>query len=181
LPARKFPADFYEALIQQPARQKSAPAQTQRKLVDRFRVVLAQLYEKFRVVLKSQTTNCFEIGVLDESLWPVMMELLLSKEWTREDTRKKVKRASEFEIPPNWQMVFLPLSQVVYRSLDTDEFSPKTVSKLIEAVEAIESRIATYKTNVNQFVWEFRIWLTAHTGAIRQRWRIKPTPESANN
>lgn len=97
--------------------------------------------------------------------WRVLVELLLSKGWTVADTAKKVKRSNEFEIPPQWQMVFLPLAPIIYRSLDTEEFSPKTVKKLIETVEAIESRIATYKANVANFIWDFRVWLKAHAGA----------------
>lgn len=111
------------------------------------------------------TRHLAEIHKSKQDCWKVITELLLKKQWSVKDTTKAVKRANEFEIPLQWQMVFLPLPQIVYRSLDTDEFSPKTVNKLIEAVEAIESRIATYKINVNQFLWEFRVWLIAHTGA----------------
>lgn len=115
--------------------------------------------------LLEKTNHLREIHAANPDCWKILVDLLLSKGWTVQDTRKKVKRANEFEVPSHWQMVFLPLSQVVYRSLSTDEFSPKTVNKLIEAVEAIESRISTYKTNINQFLWEFRVWLIAHTGA----------------
>lgn len=116
-------------------------------------------------ILLSKTNHLVEIFQGNEYCWKILVDLLLEKSWTVSDIRKKVKRANEFEIPLQWQMIFLPLSQIVYRSLDTDEFSPKTVSKLIEAVEAIEARIATYKTRVDEFIWEFRVWLIAHTGA----------------
>lgn len=109
-------------------------------VADDFRVRMSELYETTRVRIKKLTSSLVAIHQSPRECWPGIVLLLLSKEWTVQDTRKKVKRANEFEIPIQWQMIFLPLPQIVYRSLDTDEFSPKTVIKLIEAVEAIESR-----------------------------------------
>ena len=37
-------------------------------------------------------------------------------------------RSLPFEIPEPWQSLFLSLPVVIWRALDTNEFSPKTVS-----------------------------------------------------
>lgn len=140
-------------------------AKVYRYIVPNVRNIDCDKVPNVRNILLSKTQNLKHIHSADKNCWKTLVELMLSKEWTVQETAKKVKRANEFEIPIHWQLVFLPLSQIVYRSLDTDDFSPKTVNKLIEAVEAIESRISTYKTRVAEFLWEFRVWLTAHSGA----------------
>ena len=115
--------------------------------------------------LLDKTNHLGEIHKAPRDCWRVLVELLLSKDWTVADTRKAVITANSFEIPLQWQCVFLSLPQIVYRAVDTLEFSAKTVARIIESVEAIESRIATYKTRVHEFIWEFRVWLKAHAGA----------------
>lgn len=60
--------------------------------------------------LLEKTNHLGEIHKAPGECWRVLVELLLSKGWTVADTAKKVKRANEFEIPLQWQMVFLPLA-----------------------------------------------------------------------
>lgn len=115
--------------------------------------------------LLDKTNHLGEIHKAPRECWRVLVELLLKKEWTVADTRKAVVTANSFKIPLHWQTVFLPLSQIVYRAVNTLEFSAKTIERIIEAVEAIESRISTYKARASEFIWEFRAWLTAHAGA----------------
>jgi len=114
--------------------------------------------------LLDKTNHLGEIHKAQSSCWNVLVELLLSKDWTVAETRKSVITANEFEIPDRWEKLFLSLPKIVYRALDTFELSAKTIARVIEAVEAIESRISTYRTNTQSIIDEFHQWLSSRAG-----------------
>ena len=76
--------------------------------------------------LLEKANHLTEIHKAPRECWGVLVALLLSKDWTVAETRKAVLTANSFKIPQHWQMVFLPLSQIVYRAVDTLEFSAKS-------------------------------------------------------
>lgn len=138
-------------------------------------VAISQPHENGGVAIKTKTYQLIEIKQAPASCWFTLVTLLLDKGWTVQETRKAVNRANEFEIPEPWQEIFLSLPVVIYRALDTNEFSPKTVAKLIETVEAIESRISTYKANTDALIAEFRQWLDDH--AMFEAWDVRKVIE----
>lgn len=119
--------------------------------------------ELSRFIGKAQHLN--EIHKAPATLWPILVSALLAKEWSVKDTKHFVGKVLEFEVPETWQAVFLPLPMIISRYLERLEFSPKTVSKLIETAESIESRVKTYKTSTSEIIAEFRQWLSDHAGA----------------
>jgi len=121
--------------------------------------------------LLSKTNHLGEIHKAAESCWFILVSLMLEKGWTVAETAKAVKRAQEFDIHEPWQSVFLSLPVVVWRALDTNEFSPRTVEKLIEEVESISARISTYKTNTDAILAEFHQWLADH--AMFESWDVR--------
>lgn len=125
--------------------------------------------------LLSKTRHLGEIHKAPKDCWFLLVSMMLEKGLTVAETAKAVKRVQEFEIPDLWQQLFLPLPVVAWRALDTNEFSPKTVSKLIETAESIESRIATYKTNTDAIVGEFYQWLADH--AMFESWDVRKVVE----
>jgi DNA modification methylase len=110
--------------------------------------------------LLTKTNHLGEIHKADPSCWFILTSLMLEKGWTVKQTAEAVKRAQEFEIPAFWADVFLPLPLVVWRALDTREFSPKTVEKLIAEVETIEQRILTFRGDVAPLVSRLYDWLS---------------------
>lgn len=109
--------------------------------------------------LIDKATHLSEIHKAPRVCWVILVELLLQKDWTVAETKKAVAIANEFQIPEQWEELFLPLPRVVYRAIDTLEFSAKTVARIIEGVEAIESRVSTYRTNTQPIISQFHQWL----------------------
>lgn len=137
-------------------------------VLDDFRVRSSELCEKARVRLKGCTKHLVAIYQAPRSVWPVLIILMLEKDLTVQDTRKAVKRAQEYKIPQGWESLFLPLPHVVYRGLSTAEFSPLTITKIIEAVETAESRLLTYKIDHLAYICELRNWLIGN--CFRASW-----------
>jgi len=86
---------------------------------------------------------------------------MLDKGWSAEDTEATCKKVREFDIPPSWQALFLPLVDVVERFL-ADEFSPKTVRRLVAVVESGEKRLDLLSI---QEAPAFHAWLSDNSGA----------------
>lgn len=125
--------------------------------------------------LLPKTRHLGEIHKAPQNCWFILVTLMLEKGWTVSETAKSVKRVQEFEVSEPWQSLFLPLPVIAWRALITNEFSPKTVAKLIETSESIESRIATYKTNTDAIIAEFRQWLADH--AMFESWDVRKIVE----
>ena len=100
----------------------------------------------------------------DEELWQILVDKMLDAKWSAEDTRYWVGRVCEFEISDKWQLLFLPLRDVVERFLSTKEFAPKTVIRLIKLAEAIEALIEEYDVEVENFLRVFHKWLSENAG-----------------
>lgn len=125
--------------------------------------------------LLTKTNHLGEIHKADQSCWFIITTMMLENGWTVADTVHAVKSARGFEIDPFWESLFLSRPVVTWRALYTREFSPKTVLKLIETVEAIESRIVTYKTNVEAMIGELYQWLDDH--AMFDSWDVRKVIE----
>ena len=129
----------------------------------------------YNASLLTKTNHLGEIHKAPQDCWFILVSMMLEKGWTVAEMVKAIKRVQEFEIPEPWQSLFLSLPVVIWRALDTNEFSPKTVSKLIETAESIESRIATYKVNTDTIITEFRQWLADH--AMFESWDVRKVIE----
>lgn len=125
--------------------------------------------------LLNKTNHLSEIHKAPESCWLVLVELMLEKGWTVKQCVEAVKKTKEFEIPEDLQKLFLPLPAVVYRSLDTREFSAKTVENLINNVWSIENRIKTFRGNVEPIIDRFHQWLADNQGGAS--WDVRSVIE----
>lgn len=110
--------------------------------------------------LLSKTNHLGEIQKAPQDCWHILTSMMLEYGWTVQQTAEAVKRIKEFQIPTFWHEVFLPLPLVAWRCLDTREFSPKTVDRLINEAETIEQRILTFRGDVAPIVEELYEWLT---------------------
>lgn len=125
--------------------------------------------------LLSKAHHLEEIHSAPPACWRVLAKLMLAKGWTIQEARKAVKRANEYQISQGWESLFLPLPDVVHRGLDTAEFSPTTIKRIIEAVEMAESRLLTYKIDHLAYLCEFRNWLIAY--CFRDSWDARKIVE----
>lgn len=105
-------------------------------------------------------------SVKDRKLWPILVEALLEKGWSVDDTAKMVKDVSAFTeiIPGKWSSWFLPLPEVVKRRM-ADEFSPATVKRIVSAADALIGMIDSLKTKVGEYTTRARAWLKDRMGA----------------
>jgi len=94
------------------------------------------------------------------ALWPLLVRTMLDKGWSAADTEATCKKVREFNVPPTWAELFLPLHKVVERFL-SDEFSPLTVQRLIVTVECGETRLLLLG---GKEVEQFHAWLAENAG-----------------
>lgn len=106
-------------------------------------------------------------------LWPLLVERLLAGGWSVADTEYWISKVKAFDIPDKWGRVFLPLLSVIERFLDTQQFSPATVKKLVETAEQIEAIIQSYAHTVDvaAFVATFSGWLRINSGG--ESWDVR--------
>jgi site-specific DNA-methyltransferase (adenine-specific) len=113
--------------------------------------------------LLTKSSSLVEIYAAPKECWSLLVTMMLEKELGKRELRAIVKRVREYSIPEKWQAIFLPIDQVVERGLN-GEFAPNTVTKLIEEVERVEQRIATYDVDHAKYLKAFHDWLKIGTG-----------------
>lgn len=98
------------------------------------------------------------------SLWLLLAKAIKKQGWSATDTQYWVDQVCDFNIAQKWQGVFLPLVDVIKRFLETKEFSPQTVTKLVKLAEAIEVLIDEYGIDTKKHWDEFIAWLSKNKG-----------------
>lgn len=106
--------------------------------------------------LTDKAKHLYEISRADESLWPLLVRHMLDGGWSAADAEYHVKRIAEFQIPEQWRF-WLPLELAARRLLETGEFSPKTVARLIAAAQQTVEWITD--NGDDDLMAEFHAWL----------------------
>lgn len=108
--------------------------------------------------LSDKVGHLYEISKAPREVWEPLVESLLGREWSVADTAHYVKSVREFAIPGEWAW-WLPLTTVVERFLQTREFAPATVSRLVAAARQVADWIDASAVDKDQAHGEFRAWL----------------------
>lgn len=107
--------------------------------------------------------HLYEISRAPRETWPVLVASLVKHGWTVADAQHHVQQIKAFDIPAEWAF-WLPLQDVVTAHLDTREFSPRTVTKLIAAAKQTTAWIDSNATSPDTARAEFHAWLEANKG-----------------
>lgn len=119
-----------------------------------------------RTVL-DKASHLAAIHAAPESLWQILVRSMLHNGWSVTDAEHWVKKANEFvadkkgvAIDERWAR-WLPLNEIVAHFLATKEFSPQTVTKLVQLAESIEATIRAYEhvIDVDTYLAAFYTWL----------------------
>lgn len=120
--------------------------------------------------LQEKAQHLAAIHKAEPSLRPLLVKAMLSKGWSVGDAAHWVGKVRDFDIPDQWQGLFLPLEAVVQRSLD-GAFSPSTVRHLVAAVEATRKQIESYDVGAEPYLARFDQWLRDNTGG--EAWDVR--------
>jgi site-specific DNA-methyltransferase (adenine-specific) len=107
-------------------------------------------------------------------MWPVLVDLMLSRSWTVADCKHWVGKLAEFEFSKRWSYpsdqelagVFLEPVAVMTRFLKSKEFSPRTVASLSAQADATVTILDAAKQegiDTTEHEAAFIAWLEAHT------------------
>lgn len=109
-----------------------------------------------------------EISQLDSSLWPQVVIKMFEEEWTRLQVKAHVKQLKKFNIPQEWQDVFLALPDVVQAYFIDATPDSAMVIQLVNKAESIKTLIEIDKNiPAKKFpytVARFYDWLKAGIG-----------------
>jgi site-specific DNA-methyltransferase (adenine-specific) len=99
--------------------------------------------------------HLYQISKAHQSLWPMLVDEMLTKEWSKDDTIHWITKIREFKIDDAWADVF-PLKDVVAKFLHGKEFAPQTLKKIINQCQAIIDLINDFDVDREQYTQEFR-------------------------
>lgn len=136
--------------------------------------VVADLYSSKEYDLKEKAKHLYEVSRAPRETWSVLVDSLAKHGWTVADTQHHVQQIKAFDIPQRWAF-WLPLDEVVAAHLDTREFSPRTVHRLIAAAEQTEAWIGTNANDPDTARAEFWSWLKANKGG--KSWQPRAVAE----
>lgn len=117
--------------------------------------------QRYQVADKAK--HLYEISRALPETWPVLVESLVKRGWTVADAQHHVQQIKAFDIPAEWAF-WLPLRDVITAHLDTREFSPRTVAKLIAAAEQTTAWIDSNAASPDTARAEFHTWLETNKG-----------------
>ena len=86
--------------------------------------------------LLERSTHLIAVHAAPKQTWPILVNHLLKHGWSVAETKQWVTKIREFNIP-GLHAFHLPLTEVAERFLSTREFSPRTVTQLVAATEAV--------------------------------------------
>lgn len=133
---------------------------------DSFTDLLTMEREPYRQLL--------EISKAAPAVHSVLVDTLVKHSWTVADTRHHVQQIKAFDIPAEWEF-WLPIRDVITAHLDTREFSPRTVAKLIAAAEQTTAWIDANAADPDTARTEFRTWLESNKGG--KSWQPRSVAE----
>lgn len=113
--------------------------------------------------LTDKAKHLYEISKAPREVWPALVGSLVKRGWTVADAQHHVQQIKAFNIPEKWS-VWLPLEGVVTAHLDTREFSPRTVTKLVAAADQTMAWIDSNANAPDAARAEFLAWLKANKG-----------------
>jgi ParB/RepB/Spo0J family partition protein len=113
--------------------------------------------------LADKAKHLYEISRAPRDTWAVLVAALAKHSWTVADTQHHVQQIKAFDVPDKWSF-WLPLQEVVAAHLDTREFSPRTVAKLIAAAEQTAAWIESNAADPDAAHAEFTAWLETNKG-----------------
>lgn len=124
----------------------------------------------------SKATHLAAIHKTPSEVWPVLVEWMLApKNPNKPDNtpsvnqvKDLVKEANKFDIPDEWQAVFLPLRDVIATFVKTKQPTPIIIKEVINETEKIKKRITDNQhLDPNLFPYtldDFYEWLTKGIG-----------------
>lgn len=120
--------------------------------------VYGALPEKFREVFEAKHQHLYEFSKAPRELWEVLADRAHRGEWTGADSAHYVRSVRDFDVPAEWAWWLNP-TVVAKRYLDTKEFSPQTVKRLIDAATQVHGWIDSNARDVNNARESFHVWL----------------------
>lgn len=124
---------------------------------------VARVYSGKLADLGDKAKHLYEISRAPRETWTVLAESLVKHGWTVADAQHHVQQIKAFDIPAEWTF-WLPLRDVIAAHLDTREFSPRTVAKLVAAAEQTTAWIDANTADPATACTEFRTWLESNKG-----------------
>ena len=112
----------------------------------------------------AKATHLSEIRAAPPDLWSDLAEAMLAREWSVSDTKERVQKLSEFDIPDQWATVFLDPAAIGRHYLDTNQPSPVTVGRLGQAATAAENALRALGGD-DAAVGRLYTWLQDNAGA----------------
>lgn len=91
-------------------------------------------------------------------LWPTLVQRVIDKQMSADQTRRMIESVTAFEIPEKWAF-FLPPIRVTEAALDDPRFTPKTVQHLISLAETVDSLINQHEIDPAAYRQSFYNWL----------------------
>jgi DNA modification methylase/ParB-like chromosome segregation protein Spo0J len=125
-------------------------------------------------ILLDRAQHLAAIHALPPEHWQSMAEHLVKKSWSVDDTKDVVTKAKGFieECPDaEYLQDWLSVSTCLQRYIETREFSPATVKRLVAQAVATESMILSYEVDHESFIREYREWLVEH--AVAASWDLR--------
>lgn len=127
--------------------------------------VLAETPNSSWGFIADKAKHLYEISKAPRAVWRVLVEALVGGSWTVADASHHVQQIRQFDIPAEWS-TWLPLDKVITRHLDTHEFSPRTVAKLVSAARQTVDWIEGNANDPKRALDEFTAWLEAGSGGV---------------
>lgn len=127
---------------------------------------ISETREKYR--------HLYQVKKAPREVWTALVEALVKREWSVSDAQHHVQQIKAFDIPDEWAF-WLPIQDVVAAHLDTREFSPRTVAKLIAGAEQTTAWIDSNATDPDTARTEFRAWLENNKGG--KSWQPRAVAE----
>lgn len=112
--------------------------------------------------------HLYEISKAPRNSWPLLVDRLVTRGWSVNDTGSQVDRVRKFDIPAEYAD-WLPYAAVVEAYLRSDRLNPAAIAKLISTAEDVFAYINSDGTCDDHAA--FTGWLRDHSG--RESWDAK--------
>ena len=118
--------------------------------------------------LSDKAKHLYEISKAPRESWPFLVERLIAKGWSVNDTGSQVEKVRKFDIPAE-HAYWLPYTAVVETYLRGDRLNPAAVAKLITTAEGVFAYIDSEGTPEDHEA--FTAWLRNRAG--KESWDVK--------
>lgn len=130
--------------------------------------------------LLGKTEHLAAIFSLPESTWPAMVELLVDRGWSVNDTKERVKRVSEAiaAVPDGQHEHWLDRAEIARRVATSLDFTATSVGKLVNQFERLRLAIADSKYLNDEDLEKFTSW--AATMDRAETWNARKVEAKVN-